>query len=311
MNQNDRSDLDRCFKFLSSESNESNYVNEVAEFPSSVKFLRENVSPNRPLIIRRGVEHWPAVKLWKNWDYLKAKIGNKQVTVAVTSNGLADAVYEGNFVMPYEEMMDMSKLIDILSGSVDYDGIVYIQKQNSNLLEEFSDLLSDVDKDIKWASEALGNEPDAVNFWMGDSRAVTSLHKDHYENIYCVISGYKDFILYRPTDLPWIPYESFPSAKFEKNDQGNFYVKLLEESSKVPWIPLDPLKPNVDKYPLYENATPIHCRIEAGDVLYLPSLWFHHVRQSHGCIAVNYWYDMDFDIKYNYYKFVEMLTNLK
>ena len=35
-------------------------------------------------------------------------------------------------------------------------------------------------------------------------------------------------------------------------------------------------------------------RVKAGDVLYLPSLWFHHLEQSHGCIAVNFWYDMDF-----------------
>lgn len=36
----------------------------------------------------------------------------------------------------------------------------------------------------------------------------------------------------------------------------------------------------------------------AGDVLYLPSLWFHHLRQSHSCVAVNFWYDMEFDGKY-------------
>ena len=28
--------------------------------------------------------------------------------------------------------------------------------------------------EISWASEAFGKDPDAVNFWMGDGRAVTS-----------------------------------------------------------------------------------------------------------------------------------------
>lgn len=32
------------------------------------------------------------------------------------------------------------------------------------------------------------------------------VHKDHYENLYCVVSGEKHFILLPPTDRPFIPY---------------------------------------------------------------------------------------------------------
>lgn len=32
------------------------------------------------------------------------------------------------------------------------------------------------------------------------------VHKDHYENLYCVISGEKRFILLPPSDRPFIPY---------------------------------------------------------------------------------------------------------
>lgn len=50
----------------------------------------------------------------------------------------------------------------------------YIQKQNSNLTEDFNELMCDVEPDIDWASQAFDKKPDAVNFWMGDTRAVTS-----------------------------------------------------------------------------------------------------------------------------------------
>ena len=45
------------------------------------------------------------------------------------------------------------------------------------------------------------------------------MHKDPYENIYCVISGYKDFILIPPVDLHNVPRQKYPSAsyKFDKN----------------------------------------------------------------------------------------------
>jgi jumonji domain-containing protein 7 len=34
--------------------------------------------------------------------------------------------------------------------------------------------MCDVESEISWASEAFDKQPDAVNFWMGDARAVTS-----------------------------------------------------------------------------------------------------------------------------------------
>lgn len=52
--------------------------------------------------------------------------------------------------------------------------IPYIQKQNSNLTEDFGELLSDVEPEVDFASQAFNKRPDAVNFWMGDERAVTS-----------------------------------------------------------------------------------------------------------------------------------------
>jgi jumonji domain-containing protein 7 len=40
-------------------------------------------------------------------------------------------------------------------------------------------------------------------------------------------------------------------------------------------------------------------------------MWFHHVSQTPGdggyTIAVNYWYDMQFDIKYAYFNFLQSL----
>ena len=40
-------------------------------------------------------------------------------------------------------------------------------------------------------TEALGSAPEAVNLWIGTDASVTSFHRDHYENLYCVINGIK------------------------------------------------------------------------------------------------------------------------
>ena len=62
-------------------------------------------------------------------------------------------------------------------------------------------------------------------------------------------------------------------------------MELLSFVFKVPWVAIDPLRPDLEKYPQYSQATPVSVTVHAGQILYLPSLWFHHVQQSHGCIA--------------------------
>jgi len=277
--------------------------------PSPLSFYRDYVSHNRPVVIRGGVSHWPAVSKWSNL-YLKQTIGDLPVSVTVTPNGYADAPQGSLFVMPEERSIDMGDFVDIIENPDSANGVFYIQKQNSNLTVEFKDIMGDIEADLDWATEAFGKPPDAVNLWMGDERAVTSMHKDPYENIYCVVRGHKDLVLQPPTDLPWVPYRDYRPAIYKENHKtGDFDIEEIN-SSLVPWIAIDPISPDLETYPDYSNSTQFKLRLEAGDVLYLPSLWFHYLSQSHGCIAINYWYDMEFDIKYNYYNLVKKLKKI-
>ncbi|XP_011342581.1 jmjC domain-containing protein 7 isoform X2 [Ooceraea biroi] len=286
-----------------------------------LSFYREYVSKNIPLVIRGAVEHWPAVRKW-SIPYLREALGDEKIVVAVTPNGYADAIArkddteEEFFVMPEERLLTMSEFLDTLENTRE-DSVFYIQQQNSNFINSFHKLWSDTKIEIPWANEAFGKHPDAVNFWMGDKRAITSMHKDPYENIYCVLSGEKNFTLHPPTDLPWIPYANYSSAVYKEREPGKWTIeRIVDETSDpeetasstlTPWICIDPLNPDYETYPEYRNAHTLRVTLRAGDVLYLPSLWFHHVTQSHACISINYWYDMEFDIKYAYFKALETL----
>lgn len=88
------------------------------------------------------------------------------------------------------------------------------------------------------------------------------------------------------------------------------------EYQMTPWISnFDPLRQNalsnvsnvISNEEISNNINIYNISLEKGDILYLPSLWFHHVRQSHGCISVNYWYDMVYDIKYCYNEMLKAL----
>ncbi|CRK89741.1 CLUMA_CG003374, isoform A, partial [Clunio marinus] len=294
-------------------------VAETSNLPDGISFLRNNVSKNLPLLIKGALNGLSAVKKW-NSDYFREHLGEKEVTVSLTPNGYADgiAVNEEDkkeyFVMPEERTMKMKDFLNALDKK--NGPICYIQKQNSNLTLDFPELVKDVNSTIlNFAKEAFNKEPDAVNFWMGDERAVTSMHKDPYENIYCVISGFKDFILIPPVDVHLVPRQIYQSAIYESNESNSFQIKSLFDDSNKPinieWVSIDPLNPDFKKYPEYKNANIFKVRVNKGDILYLPSLWYHHVQQSHECIAVNYWYDMEYDSRYCLYKMMERLCGFK
>lgn len=173
--------IQEAFHVLSQEAKELYLQSKVAEIDHTITpltFYREYVSKNIPLVIRGAVKHWPAISKW-SIPYLREVLGNEEISVAVTPNGYADAInkidntMEEYFVMPEERFLTMSEFLDTLE-NITQNSIFYIQKQNSNFINSFRKLWLDAAVDISWANEAFGKQPDAVNFWMGDERAVTS-----------------------------------------------------------------------------------------------------------------------------------------
>ncbi|KAM9341397.1 bifunctional peptidase and (3S)-lysyl hydroxylase JMJD7 isoform 2-T2 [Symphorus nematophorus] len=212
------------------------YLNQSVPYldgpPDPLTFYRDWIGPNKPCIIRNAFSHWPALPRWSP-EYLREKVGSKVISVAVTPDGYADAVRGDRFVMPEERRMSFNSVLDIIEGTVPSGGgVFYVQKQCSNLLEELPELTDDVEPHVSWMSDALGKLPDAVNFWLGEASAVTSMHKDHYENLYCVISGEKTFILLPPTDRPFIPYG--PLDPSGPSGPGPGSVPSVPQSSAAP-----------------------------------------------------------------------------
>jgi hypothetical protein len=158
-------------------------------------------------------------------------------------------------------------------------GVYYISHQNGSLSDpnEFASLLmSEVDNgELPFAKQAFAAAPDATNFWMGGADAVTSLHKDHYENTYAVIRGRKHFTLFAPTSVNHLTTKDLKAAQYQERSDGSFALEPSEEPSR-PWIVVDP-DDEASHDEAYTRCQRIDVTVEAGDVLYLPSLWYHQV----------------------------------
>ena len=197
-----------------------------------------------------------------------------------------------------------------------------------------------------FAEEAFGTgPPDAINLWIGNERSVSSMHKDHYENLFYVCSGQKEFVLCPPADVVFLQEGEFSSGIFcprmhdnneaggesnnesnqsswavvaDDNNSGNREEGLQHEMSEATtrWIEPDIKKymenkanKATEEFPLLSKAHPIKVLVSEGEMLYIPSLWFHRVTQTCETVGVNYWYDMKFDSPH--WCYFNFLQNLK
>lgn len=138
--------------------------------------------------------------------------------------------------------------------------------------DEYRALLKDVDDQIAWASIALEQQPDAINLWIGNSKSVTALHHDPYENIYCQIVGAKHFILTPPTDIACVGEVRLPAATYVRSESG-FDVREDEPRHEVPFPASDLEASDDQSHNLPHLSQPLAVSLNAGDVLYLPALW--------------------------------------
>ncbi|KAK3650759.1 hypothetical protein LTR56_006164 [Elasticomyces elasticus] len=275
-------------------------VDELEEEPSALEFL-QFVAKNRPFVVRHAANSWTASEKWVA-DYLRQKMGSDKVKVAITPLGNADAVVQHShgslvFVEPHEIFEPFTDFLDDTQASSSRH-VKYAQTQNDNLRNEYANLLPDVPTDIPFARLALGQSADAINLWLGDDRSVTSLHKDNYENIYVQIRGQKDFVLMPPVEMPCVNEQLLQTGRYVSADDGELIVRLDEEAERIPVATWDPDEPEQRTTPYSHLAKPLRVTLREGDLLYLPSMWYHKVSQRIGdegfVCAVNYWYDMDF-----------------
>lgn len=293
--------------------------------PTPLQFLRDYVSPNKPFIISSSATlDWPATTLWSCPDYLLNTLSSSSVSLHLTPSGNADSLtpispHSLCFASPHVEKLPFSEALSKIKNS-GLGAVAYAQQQNDCLREEYSAVSGDCEDHIGWATEALGCRPEAVNLWIGNEFSETWFHKDHYENLYVVVTGDKHFLLLPPTDVHRMYILDYPAANYHySKDTGEFKLEVEDPIRYVPWCSVNPYpspetkKKDMARFPLYfEGPKPFECTVKAGEILYLPSMWFHHVRQtpnSRGLtVAVNYWYDMRFDVKYACFNFLQSIA---
>ena len=107
--------------------------------------------------------------------------------------------------------------------------------------------------------------------WVSPAGAISPLHFDVADNLHAQLAGRKRFLAF---------------------ERGRFATMYPEP----PWSPVpnfsrvDPLSPDLTRFPRFRRAAPLAATLAPGDVVFLPARTWHHVTSEEASISVNFWW---------------------
>jgi len=108
-----------------------------------------------------------------------------------------------------------------------------------------------------------------AKMWIGPADSKTPLHKDQPSNLALQLYGKKEWIVFPKKDIKYLCYK--------------------EKNKELEWSGYDIY--NKKSCETAEKAKRYNIILNAGEMLYLPKQWSHHVRNITDSIMVNFWYN--------------------
>ena len=227
------------------------------DLPSIEDFLVHFVLKDRPVIIVGGIEHWPALRKWKDFNYIATVAGNRTIPVEVGSSYLNE---------------DWSQTLVTLSEFI--QGFLCDGAEKTGYLaqHELFDQVPKLREDIvvpDYCTLGVG-KLEATNAWFGPAGTTSPFHHDPYHNLLAQVVGWKYLRIASPSQGDHLyPYEEGFNTNSSRVDVDN---------------------PDYSRYPLFKKLDFKECVLRPGDMLYLPPKWWHFVRSLSISFSVSFWW---------------------
>ncbi len=225
--------------------------------PTVDRFQRDYIRLARPVIIEGALDDWPALGRWTA-DHIRARCGARTARFYRMHQGAIVRHPTNGLQM---EDAAVGDFIDGLAGDT-LDG---------RRLREDLDRLPELRGDVRTPAYCRGSLALETHLWITPAGARTLLHWDTPHNLYAHVAGEKTFVLFPP-------------------EQTRFLYRYPLWSATPQCSPVDPTAPDLARYPELARARPVGCTLRPGDLLFLPSGWWHYAESTTLTIAVNFWW---------------------
>lgn len=225
--------------------------------PSPEVFESRYVKASRPVILEGAIGHWPAMQMWSR-EYFKSRFGERRVPAVRKKNG---TLYSADGGLHYEQVR-FADYVDSLAEAKPID-LYMLFRTHEYLPELFDDIVRpQYCERARWYRS---------RFWFAGPDTKGPLHRDLPDNLYAQVVGHKRFIL-------------LDKRLTRMVHQHPFY------SGTPNYSPVDAEAPDLERYPRFRDAPLYDCTLGPGDLLFLPSLWWHQAHSVDTSISVNLWW---------------------
>ncbi|XP_021518313.2 tRNA wybutosine-synthesizing protein 5 isoform X3 [Meriones unguiculatus] len=236
-------------------------------FVSREQFM-EHLYPQRKPLVLEGLDLGPCTSKW-TVDYLSQVGGTKEVKIHVAAVAQMDFIKlylltSWSREQPKKCIRNSSsqRMRNTTYGHLEKtrgSSYSFTGKDVADIRQQFPSLGEDIKfpiffKEEQFFSSVFRISSPGLQLWT---------HYDVMDNFLLQVTGKKRVTLFNPQDA--------------------HYLYLSGSKSEV--LNID--SPDLDKYPLFPKARRYECSLEAGDVLFIPALWFHNVISEEFGVGVN------------------------
>jgi len=264
-------------------------VNEVLAVPvlmtpTAEDFFQTFVLPGRPAVLCgcfSESEAFPPLTHFPDFAHLRARCGHRRVPV----KSIAHDDREGRPVFVSDPGLRLP--LGALLGAIEtheregmrmpfYLGKVPLRAELPELAKEIDDAPTCPQR---LYGECFGElKPEGVYTYLGCGRNTTPVHFDAHENLCLCLCGSKRVWCYPPSDARYL----YPVNDFTRSAVVPFIRNLGELTEELQ-----------ETYAHSALAHPVEVMLSAGDMLYLPSCWWHCFEGSQDRnMILNWWFDL-------------------
>lgn len=253
----------------------------VPELPATAsrEEMEAYIVRSQPFVMRQACARWPAPGMWADGDELLAKVG-ADTLVTVRENVQEQGEWLGRPKdMPFGEFVRAWSQAEIADYAIEHGSsrLPALYLASLPVARNFPRLCDA----IVIPPFAAEQGPKHGNLWMGNAGQVTPLHYDYssgepgMDGFHYLLAGRKVFRLYDPVrNLRCVP---------RKAEWWRWHQCAVDVDA-----PPDAAAGGAGE--AFARAVPIFVTLEAGDMLFIPKLWWHHVYTLQRAVAVNFWF---------------------